>query len=596
MISKRIETLRRFMAQWGWDAAVTVGEDPHNSEYTPLRWCQRQFISGFTGSAGVVVITQQHAGLWTDSRYWIQAARELEGSGIELHKMVSVEDKDWISWIADNVPAGGKVGIDGLCMSMSEAQQLERSISAKGAALISKPDYLEALWPDRALLPQGAVWLHDDRFAGRSRAEKLAWLRGELELKGCRYMFLNCLDQIAWLLNIRSNDVEYCPFVISFALVGPDCVWLFAEKSKFGAHVMAALDKDNVKVLPYSECGQFVGTLSACGNILIDSGSLNYETGKAIGQAFGVGHTVVGSSPVELEKALKNSVEIEGFRKAYLLDGVVQTRFYMWLEAEMAAGHRITESDAADKLHELRAAMPGFLDESFETISAYGPNAALPHYSTVRGQDSVLEPHGLYLNDSGAHYECGTTDITRTAPLGPLTDLEREDYTICLKAMIDLAMAVFPSGTPGCRIDAIARRPLWQTKRNFGHGTGHGVGNVLSVHEGPQSIRQNLKDQPLMPGMITSDEPSLYREGSHGIRHENMILCRDAGQNEFGSWLEFETLTRTYIDTAPLILSMMDKDEIEWLNDFNRRVADEVCPLLNPEESEWLMLKTASIG
>ena len=583
------------MAEWGWNAAVTVGEDPHNSEYTPLRWCQRQFISGFTGSAGVVVVTQDHAGLWTDSRYWIQAARELEGSGIELHKMVSVEDKEWIGWIAANIPAGAKVGIDGLCMSMNEALLLERAIAGKHAAVVSRPDYLEALWPDRPLLPQGAVWLHEDKYAGRNRSEKLAWLRGELVQMGCRYMFLNCLDQIAWLLNIRSNDVEYCPFVISFALVGPESVWLFAENSKFGADVKAALGNDNINVVPYSECGPFIGSLKPDGKILIDAGSLNYETGRAIADAFGQDNIVSAESPVELAKSVKNEVEIEGFRRAYVQDGIAQTRFFMWLESEMAAGHRITESDASDKLHELRAAMSGFLDESFETISAYGQNAALPHYSTIRGRDAVLEPHGLYLNDSGAHYEYGTTDITRTVPLGPLTDLEREDYTLDMMAMIDLAMAVFPEGTPGCRIDAIARRPLWQAMRNFGHGTGHGVGNVLSVHEGPQSIRQNLKNQPLLPGMITSDEPGIYREGFHGIRHENMILCVSKGQNEFGSWLGFETLTKTYLDTAPLILSMMDKQEIEWLNRFNRNVFECLAPCLDEKEVAWLKNKTSAV-
>ena len=595
MIKKRIENLRRKMAEWGWDAAVTVGEDPHNSEYTPLRWCQRQFISGFTGSAGVVIVTKDHAGLWTDSRYWIQAARELEGSGIELHKMVSVEDKDWIKWIAQNVPAGGNVGIDGLCMSMNEAVQLGEAIACKGAAIVSKPDYLEELWPDRPLLPQGTVWLHDDRYAGRSRAEKLSWLHSELEARGCRYMFLNCLDQIAWLLNIRSNDVEYCPFVISFAIVGPASVELFAEISKFGDEVLTELKKANVNVHPYGEVGQFIGLLKADGCILIDSGSLNYETGKAIAGTFGQEKTVSGESPVELAKSIKNDVEIEGFRKAYIQDGIVQTRFFKWLEEKMAAGERVTESDAADKLHELRAAMPDFLDESFETISAYGKNSALPHYTTVRGQDAVLEPHGLYLNDSGAHYRYGTTDITRTVPLGPLTDLEREDYTLDMKAMIDLAMAIFPQGTPGCRIDAIARRPLWQAMRNFGHGTGHGVGNVLSVHEGPQSIRQNLKDQPLIPGMITSDEPGIYREGYHGIRHENMILCVPAGENEFGRWLAFETLTMTYLDVSPLIVSIMDRGEIEWINNFNRRVFEGLTPYLSGDELDWLKVKTNPI-
>ena len=584
------------MTEWGWDVAVTVGEDPHNSEYTPKRWCQREFISGFTGSAGVVVVTREHAGLWTDSRYWIQAARELEGSGIELHKMVSVEDKDWLRWIADAVSAGGKVGIDGLCMSMNEALQLENAISVKNAAVISKPDYLEALWPDRPLLPQGAVWLHEDKFAGRSRNEKLEWLRGELAGKGCRYMFLNCLDQIAWLLNIRSNDVEYCPFVISFALVGPDGVNLFADVSKFGADTLFKLQQSNITVQPYAEVGKYIKSFRTKEKILIDSGSLNYETGKAIVDSFGKDNIVEGDSPVELAKSVKNEVEIEGFRKAYVQDGIVQTRFFKWLEEQVAAGNRITESDASDKLHELRAAMPDFLDESFETISAYDKNAALPHYSTVRGKDAVLEPHGLYLNDSGAHYKYGTTDITRTVPLGPLTDLEREDYTLDMMAMIDLAMAIFPDGTPGCRVDAISRRPLWQAMRNFGHGTGHGVGNVLSVHEGPQSIRQNLKNQPLLPGMITSDEPGIYREGYHGIRHENMILCVAKGENNFGKWLGFETLTRTYLDTAPLVLSLMDRHEIEWLNNFNKTVFDEINPYLNDSERDWLKSKTIPIG
>ena len=595
MIKERIDALRRLMTEWGWNACVTVGEDPHNSEYTPLRWCQRQFISGFTGSAGVVVVTKDHAGLWTDSRYWIQAAKELEGSAIELHKMVSVEDKDWIRWIADAVPVGGKVGVDGLCMSMNEALQLEKAIAHKGAVVVSKPDYLEALWPDRPLLPQGKVWLHEEKYAGRSRSEKLSWLRGELAGLGCRYVFLNCLDQIAWLLNIRSNDVEYCPFVISFALVGPDCVELFAEISKFGADVTSELKDANVNLHAYAEAGCFISSFKADGKILIDSGSLNYETGKAIVDAFGRDNIVEGNSPVDLAKAVKNEVEIEGFRKAYIQDGIVQTRFFKWLEESVASGLRITESDAADKLHELRAAMPGFLDESFETISAYGVNAALPHYSTVRGQDAVLEPHGLYLNDSGAHYAFGTTDITRTVPLGPLTDLEREDYTLDMMAMIDLAIAIFPAGTPGCRIDAISRRPLWQAMRNFGHGTGHGVGNVLSVHEGPQTIRQNLKDQPLMPGMITSDEPGIYREGHHGIRHENMILCVDKGENEFGRWLGFETLTMTYLDTAPLVVSMMDNSETEWLNNFNRVVFGSISPYLTDSEKEWLRNKTNPI-
>lgn len=580
MIKDRINALRRQMVQLGWDAAVIVGEDPHNSEYTPLRWCQREFISGFTGSAGVVVVTMDHAGLWTDSRYWIQAARELEGSGIELHRMLSVENTDWIEWIGQKM-AHGIVGIDGLCMSAALAERL-----AKVCTVVSKPDYLDAIWPDRPLLPQGKVWIHEDNFAGRSRADKLSWLRTELAGMGCTFMLVSCLDEIAWLLNIRSSDVDYCPFVISFALVAPDCVHLFAEISKFDE------TPDGTVLHNYADLGRFIEGMDVQGRILADFSSLNFETAKALEKTFGRENVVSMPSPVSLAKAVKNETEIEGFRKAYIQDGIVQTRFFMWLETQVTSGCRVTESDASDKLHELRAAMPDFLDESFETISAYGANSALPHYSTVRGKDAVLEPHGLYLNDSGAHYKYGTTDITRTVPLGPCTDLEKEDYTIDLKAMIDLGMAIFPAGTPGCRLDAVARRPLWQTMRNFGHGTGHGVGNVLSVHEGPQSIRQNLKDQPLLPGMITSNEPGIYREGFHGIRHENMILCKSAGNNEFGQWLAFETLTRTYIDTAPVLVSLLDREELEWLNAFNLKVAADICPFLEKSEAEWLKNKT----
>lgn len=595
MIKERIEALRREMSQWGWDVAITVGEDPHNSEYTPSRWSQRQFISGFTGSAGVVTVTKDHAGLWTDSRYWIQAEKELQGSGIGLHRMVSVEDCDWMHWIAENIPQGGTVGVDGLCFSMGNASALKKMLKAKDARLVSKPDFLEALWSDRPGLPEEPVWIHHDCFAGRSSKDKIGWLRKTLAEKGCTHMFISCLDQIAWLLNIRSADIEYCPMVISFALVGPERIELFALESKFCPEIRSQLETDGIFLHPYSDVGGFIAGYRAEGRILIDADSLNYETGQALEQAFGIESMVNEQSPIDLEKSIKNQVEIEGFRKAYIQDGIAQTRFFMWLEQEVSAGRRITESDASDHLHELRAMNPDFIDESFETISAYGTNAAIVHYSTVRGRDAVIEPHGLYMNDSGAHYSYGTTDITRTMPMGPLTALEREDYTIDLMAMIELGMAIFPAGTPGGRLDAVARRPLWQAMRNFGHGTGHGVGNVLSVHEGPQTIRQNLKPQPLVPGMITSDEPGIYREGFHGVRHENMILCRQEAENEFGTWLSFETLTRTYIDTAPLLTDMMSPQQIQWLNDFNATVYRDISPYLTAVEAKWLEGKTRAV-
>lgn len=594
-VRQKIDALRGLMSEWGWCAAVIVGEDPHNSEYTPLRWCQRQFISGFTGSAGVVVVTKEHAGLWVDSRYHIQAARELEGSGIDMHKMVSVEDCEWMDWIAANLPDNGRVGVDGLCMSRSDAARLQSLITCKGGQVVSRPDYLDALWPDRPSLPGDAVWLHGPQYSGKATAAKLEWLRGVMAGKGCGYALVSTLDQIAWLLNIRSNDIDYCPVVISFAVVTPRSVALFAEMSKFDADVRAALSADGIELYPYGKVSEFIASIPAGYKIMIDPATLNFELGKAVDQAFGADNTVCCASPIDLAKSMKNPVEIEGFRKAYIMDGISQTRFYHWLEDAMAAGERISEADAADRQHALRAECPDFLDESFETISAYQENSALPHYSTIRGKDAVLQPKGLYLNDSGAHYRYGTTDITRTIPLGPTTQLEREDYTIDLKAMIDLSMAVFPVGTPGCRLDAVCRRPLWQTMRSFGHGTGHGVGNVLSVHEGPQTIRQNLKAQSMEPGMITSNEPGIYREGFHGIRHENMILCVPVGQNEFGGWLGFETLTCTYIDTDPVIRELLDAQELEWLNAYNQRVYDTLNPLLDAADAQWLYAKTRPI-
>src|SRR5574344_1295882 len=594
-IRYRITSLRELMTIWGWEFAVISGTDPHNSEYTPKRWSQREFISGLTGSAGTVVVTAGHAGLWTDSRYYIQAVRELEGSGIELHKTSLPDSLDWADWIGQNIFDSGKVGIDGLCMSSREVEYLSACVTSRHGEVISRPDYLDPLWKNRPPFPKGKVWLHEDCYSGCSTSEKLSWIREKIGKKGADCALVSSMDQVAWLLNIRSNDVDYCPFVISFAIIQPSKVALFIDKSKVDAEVETVLASDRIELHSYDEVTDYIRNMKGAGKIFIDPSSLNFELNNAVINRFGKDCTILGVSPIDLRKSIKNSVEIAGFRRAFILDGIAQTRFYHWLEDCMKAEKVLTEADLSDKIHSLRAENPDFVDESFETISAYRENAALPHYSTVRGKDATLKPNGLYLMDSGAHYRFGTTDITRTIPLRPVSQLEKEDYTLVLKAMIDLAMAVFPEGTPGCRLDAVARKPLWQTMRNFGHGTGHGVGNLLSVHEGPQSIRQNMKDQPILPGMITSDEPGIYREGKHGIRHENIILCVPAGENEFGRWLKFETLTMTYLDTTPLIIEMLDKDERCWLNDYNALVENTLCPLLCEQDAEWLRSKTKAV-
>ncbi len=589
--SNIVQALRQWMQAEGWGAVVISGTDPHSSEYLPKRWQVRQFVSGFTGSAGTVVITADHAGLWTDSRYFIQAAAQLEGTGIELHKLGLPDTVDYPEWIAANLKEQATVCVDGLCMPLSTVRSMQTLFASKGITIVSRPDFIDTLWTDRPALPAAPAFELGLEYTGRSRTDKLAWLREAIATKGCGSILLSSLDEIAWLLNLRSSDIAHTPVVIAYLWVSSDRAVLYTTESKFDATLTAALAADGVVLAPY---GGIVESIAAWSNdtpIYIDGSMLNYALYERVTERFG-DRVVDATSPVKLEKALKNETEIQGFREAYRKDGIVQTRFFRWLEGALSAGDRITEIDAADKLISLRREMEGYLDESFAPISAYGENAALPHYSATPEQCSVLEPRGLYLLDSGAHYLDGTTDITRTMPLGPLTEDEAFDYTCVLQGMIALSMASFPRGTRGCQLDVLARMPLWKYNRNYGHGTGHGVGHVLCVHEGPQGMRQNLLDQPLLPGMVTSCEPGMYCEGQYGIRHENMLLCYEDEANEYGDWLAFMTLTCTYIDTTPLVEELLTDEEKMFIDCFNTNVYETLLPDLTPEEGAWLKTKT----
>lgn len=586
-----IAQLRQMMQNEGWDAIVISGTDPHSSEYLPLRWQVRQWVSGFTGSAGTVVITADHAGLWTDSRYFIQATAQLEGSGIALHKLGMPDTVDYPEWMAANLAEKATVCVDGLCMPLATVQHMQALFADKGVGVVSRPDFIDAIWSDRPALPGAPAFELGVEYAGRARADKLAWLREAIAAKGCGAILLSSLDEIAWLLNIRSSDIAHTPVVIAYLWVSAECAVLYTTESKFDAALTAALAADGVALAPY---GSIVESIAAWPNeapIYIDGAMLNYALYEKVTERFGAA-VVDATSPVKLEKALKNETEIQGFREAYRKDGIVQTRFFRWLEEALAQGERITEIDAANKLISLRKEMDGYLDESFAPISAYGKNAALPHYSATPEQCSVLEPRGLYLLDSGAHYLDGSTDITRTIPLGPLTEDEAFDYTCVLQGMIALSMASFPRGTRGCHLDILARMPLWKYNRNYGHGTGHGVGHVLCVHEGPQGMRQNLLDQPILPGMVTSCEPGMYCEGLYGIRHENMLLCYEDEANEYGDWLAFMTLTCTYIDTTPLVEELLTEEEKMFIDCFNTSVYETLLPDLTPEEAAWLKTKT----
>ena len=602
IFAERIEALRNMMADNGWDAVVVTGSDPHSSEYPAPRWKQVEWLTGFTGEAGDVVVTADHAGLWTDSRYFIQALDQLEGSGVELHKTRVPGAVLIPEWLSDKARV---VAVDGLCQPVSAVRELENALG-DGGLVVDVPDLLQELWTDRPQIPVTPVTTLDvECFGGIPRADKISWLRKWMLVQGYDKVLLSSLDEVVWMLNVRGSDIEYNPLVISYLLVSQDYVKWFVKKSVVDSELdpdtldsFEELRMDGVDVEDYdavffalSDFGEDADS----GVIFIDPSTLNANVYKYISDCFSSESVVCGTSPVILEKSVKTASEIVGMRQTYIDDGLAMERFLHWLETEVASGREVDEWEASERLTAFRSEIPGYRGNSFENISAYGPGAALPHYSTPREGSAVIRPYGLYLVDSGGQYLTGTTDITRTVPMGDCTDLEKEDYTLVLKGMIDLSMAVFPRGTAGCQIDALARMPLWKAKRNFGHGTGHGIGYYLCVHEGPQSIRYQYNPQPLLPGMVTSNEPGLYREGMHGIRHENIVLCKEAGTSEFGDWLEFETLTCCHIDTSAVVKDILGPEAVVWLNAYNERVYRTLSSLLPPETAAWLRFKTAPI-
>lgn len=596
--AERIDLLRALMRKNGWCAVIISGSDPHSSEYVAPRWQQVKWISGFTGEAGDVVITEDHAGLWTDTRYFIQAAKQLPGTGIELHK-TNVPDQVLIpEWLAKTQKKIHRIiAVDGLCQSVSAIEEIEEAFVSAGKArpcIVGIPDMLDELWSDRPAIPAQPVTLLSDVYTGSSRSERIAWLREEIQKRHCDAMLITALDEIAWLLNIRGSDIEYNPIVLSYLLITPSDTRLYIQKSgtpdEVTAATFAALEADDVRILPYDAVLEDLKAFE--GELFVDKSSLNYCLHEALSDC---GY-IAGESPIILKKSIKNATEIEGMRKAHIVDGVAVVRFLHWLEDQIKAGKTVSEWDAAVQLGKFRSECPDYRGDSFETISAWGEGAALPHYVTPSDGSTLIGNHGLYLCDSGGQYLYGTTDITRTVAVGPCTDLEKEDYTLVLQGHIRLAMCIFPKGTAGCQIDVLAREPLWRRYRNFGHGTGHGVGFYLNVHEGPQNIRQGFKNQPLLPGMITSNEPGLYREGMYGIRHENLILCVDAGVSDFGrDWLKFETITMCYFDTAPIKNGILLPDEVAWLNAYNESVYRTLAPHLDSDDTAWLRMKTMPI-
>ena len=585
--AERIESLRTMMRSRGWDAVFLTGSDPHGSEYPAERWKQVRWLTGFTGEGGDVVVTLDHAGLWVDTRFFIQANAQLAGTGVELHKTRVPEQVLIPEWLRRTFEDDTEtiIAVDGLCQRAADMSELSEDFT-----LVSVPNLLDALWIDRPAIPQTPIFTVK---SGQTRSERIEWLRSVTASRGCYGILLSGLDEIAWTLNVRASDIEYNPLVISYLLVTDEEVRWYVLKDKIEDPETEAtfdiLSSAGVQILPYEDVALALGE-GREGRLWVDSLTLNHHLWSVIGSDM-----LMEPGPVSLRKAVKNGYEISGMRRCHIEDGVALEKFFYWLEKRLSEGGEISEWDASVKLDQLRSENEAYHGESFETISAYGPGASLPHYITPREDAPMLQESGLYLNDSGGQYDYGTTDVTRTMPLGECSALEREDYTLVMKCHIDLAMAVFPAGTPGCRLDILAREPLWAAKRNFGHGTGHGIGFFLGVHEGPHELRQNLNDVPFVPGMVVTDEPGIYREGRHGVRHENALLVVDAGTNDFGSWLAFEPLTLCHFDTSAIVKGLLTQAEVKWLNEYNENVYRMLAPRLPSDVAQWLRDKTLPI-
>ncbi len=589
-IKDKISQLRRLMKEYGLDAYIITGSDPHLSEYLPDYWKTRQWISGFTGSFGNVVVTHDKAGLWTDTRYFIQAENQLKDTGIDLYKLRVPNQIDIPTWLSSELAKGQKVGVDGFCIGVSEINILKEAFLAKNIEICTDVDLISQIWSNRPELPKGLIIEQPLELSGISRLEKLNLIRESMKSKCADYHLVGSLDDISWILNIRGRDIRFNPVAISYLLVSNNEAILFIDQEKISEELRIELTNLNVKIANYTDIVIKLKEIKEVSTFLIDPNRINYNVYKAIA---GTHNIEEAENPSVLKKSIKNSTEIEGMKRACIKDGVALTKFWCWLENNINNKH--TEINISDKLAQFRGEQENFVEESFNSIVAYKENAALPHYSATENNCAVIKPQGLLLIDSGGQYKDGTTDITRTMPQGPLSEEEINDYTLVLKGLINLSMLKFPKGTRGCNIDIMARKPLWDAGMDYGHGTGHGVGSFLNVHEGPQSIRQDLKDQAILPGMITSNEPGLYKEGRHGIRHENLILCVNDNTTEFGEFLKFETITMFYFDTSAINIDLLEEKEIEWLNKYHKEVYNRLSPFLDEYHSEWLKNKTRDI-
>ncbi|EIN00935.1 peptidase M24 [Paraburkholderia hospita] len=594
-IPERIAQLRSAMKQAGLAAWLVPSADPHLSEYLPGRWQGREWLSGFTGSVGTLVVTADFAGLWVDSRYWVQAEAQLAGTGIQLMKMFGGQQSaPHIDWLAQNVPAGASVGVDGAVLGVAAARALTDALTARGVELRMDLDLLDTVWPQRPSLPTGAVYEHVAPHASVSRVQKLDQIRRAMQEKGAQWHFISTLDDLAWLLNLRGADVNYNPVFVAHALIGMERASLFVVDGKVPAELAESLARDGIRVEAYAKAADALAALPNGQTLLIDPRRITYGLLQSVPASVAIVEAV---NPSTFFKSRKTEAEAEHVRATMEQDGAALAEFFAWFEGALGR-EKITELTIDEKLTAARARRPGFVTLSFATIAGFNANGAMPHYRATPASHSTIEGNGLLLIDSGGQYLSGTTDITRVVPIGTINDEHRRDFTTVLKGMMALSRAKFPRGIRSPMLDSIARAPIWEAGADYGHGTGHGVGYFLNVHEGPQVISHYAPAEAwtaMEEGMITSIEPGIYRPGKWGIRIENLVLNRAAGKTEFGDFLEFETLTLCPIDTRCVALNLLNDDERAWLNAYHEMVRTRVSPHVSGDAKAWLETRTQPV-
>lgn len=590
-VTERIGLLRKLMRDKGIDAYIIPSSDPHQGEYVPEHFKARAFISGFTGSAGTVVVTQDKAGLWTDGRYYIQAEKQLKGSGIVLFKAAQLNVPSYADWTFDQLSKGQCVGFDGRLFSTSMVKEMKEKFDKKNIKINKKYDLINEIWTDRPQVPDEPIYIHEVRFAGKTALEKLNEVRCEMDKMGVNYYLLSSLDDIAWLFNLRGNDIINNPVFIAFSLISMDKAWLFIDEKKVTTEVEEELKKSEIYIEDYNNIKKRLTALRKGDKILFDPNKVNIDLSDAINREV---QRVNGDNITTKLKSIKNSTEIKNLRNCQVKDGVAMVKFLFWLDRNVGSGE-VTEISASDMLYKYRSEQQYFKGLSFDTIAGYKDHAAMMHYKAAPETQYGLKAEGMYLVDSGGQYLDGTTDITRTIVLGRLTEEEKRDFTLVLKGHIALATAKFLYGATGSNLDVLARQPIWEAGIDYKCGTGHGVGYMLNVHEGPQNISQRPNTVILEPGMIITNEPGIYKEGKYGIRTENMMLVVSDEETEFGQFMKFESITYCPIDLDGIDAGMLTEKEKQWLNSYHKKVYDLISPHLNEDERKWLEKETREI-